>query len=497
MKTNNLNTKDSKTGEIISLADGCVWLSGMEDVMYGELIEFGNGIFGIALNLEEDRVGAIVLGDYESLSSGTKVRTTGHLMEIGVSEEMLGRVVNAIGEPIDEMGKFKKLTPMPIEKIAPGIVDRKPVDTPLQTGIKAIDSMIPIGRGQRELIIGDRQVGKTAIAIDTIINQKNENVISIYVTIGQKRSKNAEVIKKLKEYGVFEKVIIVSASASDSFAMRYLAPYAGCAIGEYFLGKGKHALLVFDDLTKHAWAYREMSLLLKRPTGREAYPGDVFYLHSRLLERACQLSDENGGGSLTALPIIETQAQDVSAYIPTNVISITDGQIYLESDLFFAGIRPALNVGLSVSRIGGAAQIKAMKKTAGRLRLDLSQYNELATFAQFATDLDAVTRDKIERGKRIVEILKQEQYSPYPVQDEVLVIYLATSGALDDFSPELIREFEKNFLAFLYKKYKDLPEEIEKYKEIDDKLEKKLVQAISEFKADFSKTHLVEGRENG
>ena len=494
--TNN-NNDAGKTGKIIALADGVVWISGIKDVMYGELIDFGKGIFGFALNLEEEKVASIVLGDYESLMLGDNVETTGRLMEIGVSEEMLGRVINPLGASIDEGGEFKRTTPMPIEKIAPGIVERKPVDTPLQTGIKAIDSMIPIGRGQRELIIGDRQTGKTAVAIDTIINQKNSDVISIYVSIGQKRAKDAEVIKKLKEYGVFDKVIIVAASSSDSYAMRYLAPYAGCAIGEYFMEKGKHALLIFDDLTKHAWAYREMSLLLKRPTGREAYPGDVFYLHSRLLERACQLSDENGGGSLTALPIIETQAQDVSAYIPTNVISITDGHIYLESDLFFAGIRPALNVGLSVSRIGGAAQIKAMKKTAGRLRLDLSQYNELATFAQFATDLDAVTRDKIERGKRIVEILKQEQYSPYPVQDEVLVIYLATSGALDDFSPELIREFEKNFLAFLYKKYKDLPEEIEKYKEIDDNLEKKLVQAISEFKADFSKTHLVEGRENG
>src|SRR3989344_3693541 len=460
MKTNNLNTKDSKTGEIISLADGCVWLSGMEDVMYGELIEFGNGIFGIALNLEEDRVGAIVLGDYESLSSGTKVRTTGHLMEIGVSEEMLGRVVNAIGEPIDEMGKFKKLTPMPIEKIAPGIVDRKPVDTPLQTGIKAIDSMIPIGRGQRELIIGDRQVGKTAIAIDTIINQKNENVISIYVTIGQKRSKNAEVIKKLKEYGVFEKVIIVSASASDSFAMRYLAPYAGCAIGEYFLGKGKHALLVFDDLTKHAWAYREMSLLLKRPTGREAYPGDVFYLHSRLLERACQLSDKNGGGSLTALPIIETQAQDVSAYIPTNVISITDGQIYLESDLFFAGIKPALNVGLSVSRIGGAAQIKAMKKIAGRLRLDLAQFREMQAFAQFASDLDPATKQLIERGRRITEVLKQPPYSPVPLEEQVAALWAVTNGYMDEIEVEKVRDFEQKYLAYLKLKGKKM--ELEK-----------------------------------
>lgn len=484
-------------GVLTSLADGVCWLSGLDEAMYGELIDFGKGVFGLVLNLEEDRVGTIVLGGFDQLKLGNKGRATGRLMEIGVGENMVGRVVDALGRPLDEMGDFKNVTQMPIEKIAPGIVERKQVDTPLQTGVKAIDAMIPIGRGQRELIIGDRQVGKTAIALDTIINQKNSDVISIYVSIGQKRSKEAEVIKKLKEYGVFEKTIVVSASASESAAMRYLAPYAGCAIGEYFLEKGKHALIVYDDLTKHAWAYREMSLLLRRPTGREAYPGDVFYLHSRLLERACQLSDENGGGSLTALPIIETQAQDVSAYIPTNVISITDGQIYLESDLFFAGIRPALNVGLSVSRIGGAAQIPAMKKVAGRLRLDLSQYYELATFAQFATDLDAATKEKIERGKRIVEVLKQEQYVPYPVEQEILVILLATSGFLDDIPMDLIRGFEKGFLEFVEVKHKAILNELIKRGEIDQVLEKRITAVITEFKNGFSRTHNIDKEEDG
>jgi len=488
---------NGKFGVITSLADGVCWLSGLEDVMYGELVDFGKGIFGVALNLEEKRVGTVVFGNFEKLNLGERAKTTGRLMEINVSDEMVGRVVDALGKPLDELGDFKKTKAMPIEKIAPGIVERRQVDTPLQTGIKTIDSMIPIGRGQRELIIGDRQTGKTAIALDTIINQKSSDVISIYVSIGQKRSKEAEVIKKLKEYGVFDRVIIVSASASDSAAMRYLAPYAGCAIGEYFLEKGKHALIIYDDLTKHAWAYREMSLLLRRPTGREAYPGDVFYLHSRLLERACQLSSENGGGSLTALPIIETQAQDVSAYIPTNVISITDGQIYLESDLFFAGIRPALNVGLSVSRIGGAAQVKAMKKVAGKLRLDLSQYYELATFAQFATDLDPATKEKIERGKRIVEVLKQEQYNPYPVEKQVLVIFLATGGLLDDIPLDLIREFEKSFLEHIELKNKKITDEIMKKKDLDEKLEKELIQQVADFKATFAKIHSIQKEEDG
>ena len=471
------------------MADGVAWVSGLQDAMYGELINFNKGISGVALNLEKAKTGVVVFGNFELLRLGDTADTSGKLLEISVSEEMAGRVVNALGIPIDDLSDFKKTKAIPIEKIAPGIVERKQVDTPLQTGIKAIDSMIPIGRGQRELIIGDRQTGKTAIALDTIINQKDSDVISIYVSIGQKRSKEAEVIKKLKEYGVFNKVIIVSASASDSAAMRYLAPYAGCAIGEYFMSKGGHALVIYDDLTKHAWAYRELSLLLRRPTGREAYPGDVFYLHSRLLERACQLSDENGGGSLTALPIIETQAQDVSAYIPTNVISITDGQIYLEPDLFFAGIRPALNVGLSVSRIGGAAQVKAMKKVAGRLRLDLSQYYELATFAQFATDLDPETRKKIERGKRIVEILKQDQYTPYPVENQVLVVFLAVGGIVDDIPLELISEFEKNFLTFVADKHKNIVNELRKKLEYNDKLEKSIEKIAAQFKASFIKKH--------
>ena len=487
----------NKKGEIISLADGVAWLTGVKDAMYGEIIDFGKGVSGLAMNLEENRIGVVILGSYESLKLGDTAQTTGRLLEIGVSDKMLGRVVNPLGTPLDEGENFSQVKPMPIEKIAPGIVERKSVDSPLQTGIKAIDAMIPIGRGQRELIIGDRQTGKTAIAIDTIINQKATDVICVYVSIGQKRAKLAETVKKLEEHKVLEKTIIVAASSSDSATLRYLAPYAGCAIGEYFMDKGKHALVIYDDLTKHAWAYREISLLLRRPTGREAYPGDVFYLHSRLLERACQLSDENGGGSLTALPIIETQAQDVSAYIPTNVISITDGQIYLEPDLFFAGIRPALNVGLSVSRIGGAAQIKAMKKIAGRMRLDLSQYYELATFAQFATDLDVATKEKIERGKRIVEVLKQGQYNPMKVEDEILVIYLATSGSLDDIPIEMVSEFENGFLEFIYTKFKILPKSIIDKKEIDEKLESEIVKAISEYKKDFVKSHQLEEEENG
>lgn len=483
-----------KQGEIISLADGVCWLSGLEDVMYGELLKFDEGVMGIALNLEENQVGAILFGGYEKLKLGDKASLSGRLMEIGVSEEMLGRVVDPLGNPLDGNGTFSKVEYVPIEKIAPGVIDRKPITTPLQTGIKSIDAMIPIGRGQRELIIGDRKTGKTAIAIDTIINQKDSDVISIYVSIGQKRAKVAEVVKKLEEYGVLEKSIIVAATSSDSAALRYLAPYAGSAVGEYFMNSGKHALIVYDDLTKHAWSYREISLLLRRPTGREAYPGDIFYLHSRLLERACQLSDDNGGGSLTALPIVETQAQDVSAYIPTNIISITDGQIYLESDLFFAGIRPALNVGLSVSRTGGAAQVKLMKKIAGRLRLDLSQYFELATFAQFTSDLDQATKEKIERGKRIVEILKQGQYLPKKIEDQIIVVYLATSGNLDNIPVHLVSQFESSFLAYLYLHFKNLPKEIEtnKDKDMDKELESKLNAAIAEFKKVFISTHQFE-----
>ena len=486
-----------REGVIISLADGVAWLTGLKDAMFGELIDFGENISGLALNLEEERVGVIILGGYEKLKLGDKANSTGRLLEIGVSEEMLGRVINALGNPLDEGKIFSKTKYMPIEKIAPGIIERKSVDTPLQTGIKAIDAMIPIGRGQRELIIGDRQVGKTAIAVDTIINQKESDVICVYVSIAQKRAKVAEIIKKFEEHGVLKKTVVVAATSSESAALRFLAPYAGCAIGEYFMQEGKHALVVYDDLTKHAWAYREISLLLRRPTGREAYPGDVFYLHSRLLERACQLSDENGGGSLTALPIIETQAQDVSAYIPTNVISITDGQIYLEPDLFFAGIRPALNVGLSVSRIGGAAQIKLMKKIAGRMRLDLSQYYELATFAQFATDLDSATKEKIERGKRIVEVLKQRQFSPMKVEDEIVVIFLAVSGSLDDIPIPLVTEFENGFLSYFNSNYTSLQKDLAEKGDFNEKLETKLTGVISKFKKEFIRTHQLEREEDG
>ena len=483
--------KNSRKGKIISLADGVVWMSGLEDVMYGEIINLGK-VYGIALNLEEDKVGAVILGNFESLKPGDIVFSTGRLLEIGVGEEMLGRVIDPLGNPIDDGKKFSELKKMPIEKIAPSVIERKPVDTPLQTGIKAIDSMIPIGRGQRELIIGDKQTGKTAIAIDTIINQKDTDVIPIYVSIGQKRAKLAQIIKKLEEFSVLKKGIVVAAGSSDPAALRFLAPYAGCAIGEYFMQKGKHALVVYDDLTKHAWAYREISLLLRRPTGREAYPGDIFYLHSRLLERACQLSDEEGGGSLTALPIIETQAQDVSAYIPTNVISITDGQIYLEPDLFFAGVRPALNAGLSVSRIGGAAQIKAMKKVAGKLRLDLSLYYELAAFAQFATDLDEATRKKIERGKRIVAILKQEQFHPYPTEEEVIILLLAIKGVLDDLPLDLIGKFEKSFLGYFSSKHKQILERIREERDLESTLEEKILKIANDFKAIFTKNYVVE-----
>jgi F-type H+-transporting ATPase subunit alpha len=452
------------------------------------LVHFKDGVDGLALNLEEDRVGIVILGAFEKLKVGDLATPSGNLLQIGVAESILGRVVNPLGEILDGGKAYKADKQMPIERIAPGIIERKPVDTPVQTGIKAIDSMIPIGRGQRELIIGDRGTGKSAIAIDAIINQKDTDVICIYVAIGQKRSKTAQVISMLTEHGVMDKTVVVVGSASDPAPLQYLAPFAGAAIGEYFMEKGKHTLVIYDDLTKHAWAYREVSLLLRRPSGREAYPGDVFYLHSRLLERACQLSDEKGGGSLTALPIIETQAGDVSAYIPTNVISITDGQIYLENDLFFAGIRPALNVGNSVSRIGGAAQIKAMKKYSGRLRLDLSQYYELATFAQFATDLDPATKEKIQRGKRIVEILKQPQYYPLPVELQIVSIYLATSGALDDIPIELITEFEAEFHKYIKESHKAVLEKTLDKSGLSDEDEKNLGKLIQAFKEKFTET---------
>ena len=484
---NDISAEIRDEGIIQSLSDGVAWIDGLDSAMYGELLKFTENIFGLILNLEENKVGAIIFGNYEKLKVGDKAFTTGELLTIGVGDEILGRVVDSMGRPLDEEGLYKKEEYLSVDKIAPGIIDRQPVSEPLQTGILAIDSMIPIGRGQRELIIGDRGTGKTAVAIDTIINQKNTGVISVYVAIGQKRSKIAQIVEKLNDYGVLKNTVIVSASASDPAPMRYIAPYAGTAIGEYFMAKGKDVLVVYDDLSKHAWAYREISLLLRRPSGREAYPGDVFYLHSRLLERSARLSKKLGGGSLTALPIIETQAGDVSAYIPTNVISITDGQIYLESDLFFAGIRPALNIGLSVSRVGGAAQIKAMKKVAGPLRLDLSQYWELETFAQFATDLDPATKQKIERGKRIIEILKQPQYQPVDVEIQVLLIYIATTGGLDDIPQDYVVNFKNGFLEFAKDEMKEIIEQINKTKEFDDEEKKKTDRALEKFKTKFKK----------
>ncbi len=480
MSTDNYKIKDE--GIIDSLADGVCWVSGINSAKNAEVIDFGNGITGMVLNLEVDRAGVLILEDFEKLKRGGKCYTTGNIITAGVSDDLLGRVINPLGEVLDSGRDIVYKKREPIEKIAPGIVSRQSVDTPLQTGIKAVDAMIPIGRGQRELIIGDRSVGKTALAIDTIINQKETEVISVYVAIGQKRSKIAQIIQKLKDYDVLKNTILVVAGASDSASMRYIAPYVGCTIGEYFMGKGKDVLIVYDDLSKHAWAYREISLLLKRPSGREAYPGDVFYLHSRLLERACRLNEKNGGGSLTALPIIETQAGDVSAYIPTNVISITDGQIYLESDLFFAGVRPALNVGLSVSRVGGAAQIKAMKKVAGKLRLDLSQYWELATFAQFSSELDTATKEKIERGKRIIEILKQPQYEPMPVEEEVVSIYMATSGLLDQVPVDEVQEFGNAFLKYIKKEGENILHRIKTEKVLDEKMEEGIKKLVEERK---------------
>src|SRR5687768_9460798 len=436
----------SETGTVLTVGDGIARIHGLERCMAGELLELPHGVMAIALNLEEDSVGVVLMGEHAEIKEGDEVKRTGRIMSVPVGEAMIGRVVNALGQPIDGKGPIATSKFNPVEVIAPGVVDRQPVREPLQTGVKAIDGMVPIGRGQRELIIGDRQTGKTAVAIDTIINQKGQNVICVYVAIGQKRSTVAQVVKTLQEYGAMDYTIVVSASASEPAPMQYLAPYSGCAIGEYFRDSGRHALLIYDDLSKHAAAYREISLLLRRPPGREAYPGDVFYLHSRLLERAAKVSDKLGGGSLTALPIIETQAGDVSAYIPTNVISITDGQIFLETDLFNAGMRPAVNVGLSVSRVGGSAQIKAMRQVAGTLRLELAQYREKAAFAQFGSDLDPATQKQLNRGQRLVELLKQPQYQPLPFSKQILIIYAGTNGFLDDLPVEQCREFE----AFLY-----------------------------------------------
>lgn len=476
----------AEVGIVTQVGDGIARIYGLEKAMAGELLEFPGGTFGMVLNLEEDNVGCVILGPYTHIKEGDRVKRTGRITEVPVGEALIGRVVNALGQPIDGKGPIHTDKFRPVESPAPGVIYRQPVNTPLQTGIKAIDAMIPIGRGQRELIIGDRQTGKTAIAVDTIINQKGQNVICIYVAIGQKASTVAGVVRKLEEHGAMDYTIVVSATASEPAPMLYIAPYAGCAMGEYFMyEQHRDVLCIYDDLSKHAAAYRELSLLLRRPPGREAYPGDVFYLHSRLLERAARLSDEMGGGSLTALPIIETQAGDVSAYIPTNVISITDGQIYLESDLFYAGVRPAINVGLSVSRVGGAAQIKAMKQVAGRLRLDLAQYRELAAFAQFGSDLDKATQARLARGERMVEILKQDQYQPMPVEEQVAVLYAAINGYLDDLPVEKVRPFEAEFLRYLRSQRPEVLAGIREKKELTPEIEVQLKQAIQEVKATF------------
>jgi len=469
-------------GTVVEVGDGIARIHGLSGVKYNELLEFPNGIIGLALNLEEDSVGAIILGGYSDIKEGDEVKCTGRIVEVPVGEGLIGRVVNALGQPVDGKGPINYSKTLPVERIAPNVVTRMSVNTPVQTGIKAIDSIIPIGRGQRELIIGDRSTGKTALAIDTIINQKGGDLICIYVAVGQKSSKVAQLVATLDSYGAMAHTIVVSANASDSAALQYLAPYAGCAMGEYFMEKGRDALIIYDDLSKHAWAYRQISLLLRRPAGREAYPGDVFYLHSRLLERAAKYDKEHGGGSLTALPIIETQAADFSAYIPTNVISITDGQIYLETDLFNAGIRPAMNVGLSVSRVGGSAQTKAMKKVAGRLRIELAQFREMATFAQFGTsDLDKTTRAQLERGQRITEILKQPQYVPMPLEKQIMILYAVTNGYLDNTPVDKISAFEDAFHRFMETNHPDIGKAIAAEKALSDKTEEALKNAITQF----------------
>lgn len=475
----------SEVGVITYVGDGVARIYGLDNCMAAEMLEMPNGVVGMALNLEEDNVGAILFGEDRLVKEGDIVKRTGRVMETPAGQAMVGRVVNAIGQPIDGKGPINASHSMKVDVVAPGIIKRQPVTQPLQTGIKAVDGMIPIGRGQRELIIGDRQTGKTAILLDAIINQKGGDVICIYVAIGQRRSAVVRSVKLLEEYGAMDHTIVVVATASEPAAMQYIAPYVGCSLGEYFRDNGMHALICYDDLTKQAHAYRQLSLILRRPPAREAYPGDVFYLHSRLLERAAKLSDDQGGGSLTALPIIETQAGDVSGYIPTNVISITDGQIYLEPELFYAGIRPAINVGLSVSRVGGAAQTKAMKKVAGTLRLDLAQYRELAAFAQFASDLDKSTLAQLERGKRMVELLKQDQYVPMPVEDQVLLIYAGTQGFIDDVPVEGVKAFEEGLINFLKAKKQDIRNELRDKKALDDDLMAKINAAIQEFKKTF------------
>ena len=484
------DAKMEHVGTVLEVGDGIARISGLSEAVASEMLEFSSQssvhssqpVYGVALNLEEGMIGAMILGDFAHIKEGDTVKSTGKVLSIPVGDAFVGRVVDPLGNPIDGKGAIKASASYPVEKIAPGVIYREPVNQPLQTGIKAIDAMIPIGRGQRELIIGDRQTGKTAVAVDAIINQKGQDVICIYVAIGQKESKVAKIVAKLEEAGAMDHTIVVVAGASAPAALSFIAPYAGCALGEYFMDHGKDALIVYDDLSKHAWAYRQISLLLRRPPGREAYPGDIFYLHSRLLERAARVTKEKGGGSLTALPIIETQAGDVSAYIPTNVISITDGQIYLETDLFYRGIRPALNVGLSVSRVGGSAQIKAMKKVAGRLRLDLAQFRELEAFAQFASELDPQTRAQIERGRRLVEILKQLQYAPLAVENQVAILYAAVNGYLDDVPVEKVAEFEERLHKYLGTARKDVMDALRKAKEINAEVEAKLKGAIEEFK---------------
>jgi F-type H+-transporting ATPase subunit alpha len=472
-------------GTIIQIGDEIARIYGLDNCMEGELLEFPNDVFGMALNLEEDNVGAVLFGSEKDIKEGDIVKKTGRVVEVPVGEELIGRVVNALGIPIDDKGPIKTSKTRPTEAHAPGVIDRKSVKQPLQTGIKAIDAMIPIGKGQRELIIGDRQTGKSAIVLDTIINQKGKNVICIYVAIGQKQSTVAQLVKILEDFGAMDYSIVVSASASEPAPLQYLAPYSGCAMGEEFMYNGKDVLIIYDDLSKHAVAYRTMSLLLRRPPGREAYPGDVFYIHARLLERSAKLSDNLGGGSMTALPIVETLAGDVTAYIPTNVISITDGQIFLETDLFFSGVRPAINAGISVSRVGGSAQTKAMKQVAGTLRLELAQYRELAAFAQFGSDLDREAKARIDKGQRIVEILKQEQYKPMKLQDQIIILYAVVNNYLQEVPVIEIRRFEEEFEDYIHTHYRDLRKKIAEKKELDDEIKNELNKAIEEFKTLF------------
>ena len=481
-----LDVDVAEVGTVVSVGDGIARIHGIEGAMATEMLEFPHGVFGIALNLEEESVGAVLLGESTEIKEGDTVRRTGRIISVPVGDELLGRVVNALGQPVDGKGPIAASRHAPIEKIAPGVVDRQPVKEPLQTGIKAIDAMIPIGRGQRELVIGDRQTGKTAVAVDAVINQKGLDVVCIYNAIGQKQSTVAQVVRTLEENGAMEYTIVVTAGASDPAPLLYISPYSACAMGEYFRDGGRHALCIYDDLSKHAQAYREISLLLRRPPGREAYPGDVFYLHSRLLERAAKLRNELGGGSLTALPIIETQAGDLSAYIPTNVISITDGQIFLESDLFHQGIRPAINVGNSVSRVGGSAQVKAMRQVAGTLRLDLAQFRELAAFAQFGSDLDKATQDQLNRGRRLVEVLKQPQYRPLAVERQVLVIFAGTNGFLDGVAESDVPAYERELYEFMEVRRRELLERLTAQKQLDDHLRKDVAAAVGEFTQQFS-----------